>query len=104
ARGVFPSAAILLNIQHKKNHCPRTTRVRDCRLVVQLSVAMVLLLHCWWGKTGPPIKIDRHTSTGGHNFDYLIMLNTHMDATTRDRQSIDECNLRDVFHPVSPGI
>ena len=35
-------------------------------------------------------KIERQTSTRCHKFEYLTLLNTSPDATTRDQQGIDE--------------
>jgi hypothetical protein len=50
----------------------------------------------------PPKKIERGAFRGCHNFEYLTLLNSSQDATTRDRQGIDEYNLREVVDTPPP--
>ena len=101
---IFPGAAILFNVQHPKDH-PRTTRLRDCGLIVQLSCCRRKFLT----PLNPPPrglakKIEHLTLAGCHRFEYLTLLNTFPDATTRDRQGIDEYYLRDIVGPNPPKV
>jgi len=48
--------------------------------------------------------MEQHTSARCHRFEYLTLLNTSQDATTRDRQGIDEYYLRDIVDPDPPRI
>jgi hypothetical protein len=48
---------------------------------------------------GGPKKIEQEAPGGCHKFEYLTLLNTFQDATTRDRQGIDEYNLRGIVDP-----
>jgi len=49
-------------------------------------------------------NIEHVALVGCHRFEYLTLLNTFPDATTRDRQGIDEYYLRDVVAPNPPKV
>jgi len=53
---------------------------------------------------GPSKKIEQEASGDCHYSEYLTLLNTSQDATTRDRQGIDEYYLRDIVDPDPPRI
>jgi hypothetical protein len=49
-------------------------------------------------------KIEHLALWGCHRIEYLTLLNTFSDATTRDRQGIDEYHLRDVVDLSPPRV
>jgi hypothetical protein len=57
------------------------------------------------GHTGPGAskKIEQEASGYCHYSEYLTLLNTSPDATTRDRQSIDEYNIRGIVDQNPPN-
>jgi hypothetical protein len=55
------------------------------------------------GSKTPKQNIEQQASKACHRFEYLTLLNTCPDATTRDQQGIDEYNLWEVVDPLSPN-
>jgi hypothetical protein len=55
------------------------------------------------GNNTPKQNIERQASKACHRFEYLTLLNTSPDATTRDQQGIEEYNLWEVVDPLSPN-
>ena len=51
----------------------------------------------------PLKKIEQRPSTECHRFEYLTLLNTSPDATTRDQRGIDEYNLREGVDSIPPN-
>src|SRR6266545_798724 len=98
---IFPGAAILFNVQHPKDH-PRTTGLRAYSPVVLLSSQVPDAVKP--AAEGAAKKIEHLTLAGCHRFEYLTLLNTFPDATTRDRQGIDEYYLRDIVGPNPPKV
>ncbi len=45
-------------------------------------------------------NIEQQASKACHRFEYLTLLNTSPDATTRDQQGIDEYNFWEVVDPL----
>jgi len=50
----------------------------------------------------PTKKFEQQTSNQCHRFEYLTLLNTSLDATTRDYDGIDEYNVREVVDAIPP--
>jgi hypothetical protein len=48
-------------------------------------------------------NIEQQASKACHRFEYLTLLNTSPDATTREQQGIEEYNLWEVVDPLSPN-
>jgi hypothetical protein len=48
-------------------------------------------------------KIEQQASKECHKFEYLTLLNTFPDATTRDQRRTDEYNLWEVVDPIPPN-
>jgi hypothetical protein len=55
------------------------------------------------GSKTPKQNIERQASKACHRFEYLTLLNTSPDATTRDQQGIDEYSLWGVVDPFPPN-
>ena len=55
------------------------------------------------GEQGPSKKIEQEASGGCHYSEYLTLLNTSQDGTTRDRQGPTEYNLRGVVDSTPPN-
>jgi hypothetical protein len=55
------------------------------------------------GNKTPKQNIEQQASKACHRFEYLTLLNTSPDATTRDQQGIEEYNLWEVVDPLSPN-
>jgi hypothetical protein len=49
-------------------------------------------------------KIEQQASEQCHKFEYLTLLNTSPDATTRDRQVLVEYNLQEIVDPKPPNV
>src|SRR2546423_11821207 len=56
-----------------------------------------------WGRVGPSKKIEQEASSDCHYSEYLTLLNTSQDGTTRDRQGPTEYTLRGVVESTPPN-
>jgi hypothetical protein len=50
----------------------------------------------------PTKKFEQQASNQCHRFEYLTLLNTSLDATTRDYDGIDEYNVREIVDAIPP--
>src|SRR5439155_21358957 len=72
--------------------CDATDDSRHCQSSKQCAAASYFSTN-----RSPTKKIEQQTSTRCHRFEYLTLLNTFSDATTRDRSGVGEYNIREAL-------